>query len=135
TQQQFDKYEKTGDLDFAYGLPGVARFRCNYLKQVFGRGAVFRQIPDRISTSEELGLPESVSKLAHLRSGLVLVTGPTGSGKSTTLAALINRINTDYRKHIITIEDPIEFVHENIKSVITQREVGQHTNGFAEALR
>lgn len=133
--QQWDKYEKAGDLDFAYGLEGVARFRCNYLKQVFGRGAVFRQIPDKILTAEDLGLPESVANLAHLRSGLVLVTGPTGSGKSTTLAAIINRINRDYKKHIITIEDPIEFVHENISSVITQREVGQHTHGFAEALR
>lgn len=135
TPQQIEKYEKTGDLDFAYGLEGVARFRCNYLKQVFGRGAVFRQIPDKILTSEDLGLPEAVAKLAHLRSGLVLVTGPTGSGKSTTLAAIINRINRDYKKHIITVEDPIEFVHENINCVITQREVGQHTNGFAEALR
>lgn len=134
-QQQIDRFEKTGDLDFAYGLEGVARFRCNYLKQVFGRGAVFRQIPDKIITSEELGLPDAVANLAHLRSGLVLVTGPTGSGKSTTLAAIINRINRDYEKHIITVEDPIEFVHENIKSVITQREVGQHTDGFAEALR
>jgi twitching motility protein PilT len=135
TPQQFEKYERTGDLDFAYGLEGVARFRCNYLKQVFGRGAVFRQIPDKILTVEDLGLPESMANLAHLRSGLVLVTGPTGSGKSTTLAAIINRINRDYKKHVITIEDPIEFVHENISSVITQREVGQHTNGFAEALR
>jgi twitching motility protein PilT len=135
TPQQFEKYERTGDLDFAYGLEGVARFRCNYLKQVFGRGAVFRQIPDKILTVEDLGLPEAMANLAHLRSGLVLVTGPTGSGKSTTLAAIINRINRDYKKHIITIEDPIEFVHENISSVITQREVGQHTNGFAEALR
>ena len=135
TTQQIEKYEKVGDLDFAYGLEGIARFRCNYLKQVFGRGAVFRQIPDKILTSEELGLPEAVAKLAHLRSGLVLVTGPTGSGKSTTLAAIINRINRDYKKHIITVEDPIEFVHENINCVITQREVGQHTKGFAEALR
>jgi twitching motility protein PilT len=132
---QWDRYEAAGDLDFAYGLEGVARFRCNYLRHVFGRGAVFRQIPDKIMTVEDLKLPKAVSDLAHLRSGLVLVTGPTGSGKSTTLASIINLINRTYRKHVITIEDPIEFVHENLSSVITQREVGQHSDGFAEALR
>jgi twitching motility protein PilT len=132
---QWEKYETTGDLDFAYGLEGVARFRCNYLKQVWGRGAVFRQIPDKILTVDDLGLPPAIAGLAHLRSGLVLVTGPTGSGKSTSLAAVINLMNKTYKKHIITIEDPIEFVHENINSVITQREVGFHTMGFAEALR
>jgi twitching motility protein PilT len=133
--QQWKKYEETGDLDFAYGLEGVARFRCNYLKQVFGRGAVFRQIPDKVKTLEDLQLPKSIAQLAHLRGGLVLVTGPTGSGKSTTLAAIIDLMNRTYKKHIITIEDPIEFVHQNKSSVITQREVGQHTKGFAEALR
>ncbi len=132
---QWKTYEDTGDLDFAYGLEGVARFRCNYLRQVHGRGAVFRQIPDKILTVDDLGLPESVANLAHLRSGLVLVTGPTGSGKSTTLAAIINLINRSYKKHVITIEDPIEFVHENEKSVITQREVGQHSDSFASALK
>lgn len=132
---QIKKYETTGDLDFAYGLEGVARFRCNYLKQVWGRGAVFRQIPDKVLTIEDLNLPPAVAKLAHLRSGLVLVTGPTGSGKSTTLAAIIDLINRTYRKHVITIEDPIEFVHQNKMAVITQREVGQHSEGFAEALR
>ncbi|MCX5662850.1 MAG: type IV pilus twitching motility protein PilT [Planctomycetota bacterium] len=132
---QIAKYETTGDLDFAYGLEGVARFRCNYLKQVHGRGAVFRQIPDKILTVDDLGMPKAISALAHLRSGLVLVTGPTGSGKSTTLAAVIDLINRTYKKHVITIEDPIEFVHENRNSVITQREVGFHTDGFAEALR
>ncbi|MCE9590220.1 MAG: type IV pilus twitching motility protein PilT [Planctomycetes bacterium] len=133
--EQIKKYETTGDLDFAYGLEGVARFRCNYLKQVWGRGAVFRQIPDKVLTIENLNLPPAVAKLAHLRSGLVLVTGPTGSGKSTTLAAVIDLINRTYRKHVVTIEDPIEFVHQNKMAVITQREVGQHTDGFAEALR
>ena len=132
---QIKKYEALGDLDFAYGLEGVARFRCNYLKQVWGRGAVFRQIPDKVLTIEDLNLPPAVAKLAHLRSGLVLVTGPTGSGKSTTLAAIIDLINRTYRKHVITIEDPIEFVHQNKMAVITQREVGQHSDGFAEALR
>jgi len=135
TSKQWNSYEDTGDLDFAYGLEGVARFRCNYLRQVLGRGAVFRQIPDKILTTEDLGLPDAVSNLAHLRSGLVLVTGPTGSGKSTTLAAIINLINRSYKRHIITIEDPIEFVHENEKSVITQREVGQHSDSFASALK
>ncbi|QNN21890.1 type IV pilus twitching motility protein PilT [Planctomycetales bacterium ZRK34] len=135
TPKQIAHYESCGDLDFAYGLEGVARFRCNFLRQVHGRGAVFRQIPDKILTVEDLGLPEAVANAAHFRSGLVLVTGPTGSGKSTTLAAVINLINKTYKKHVITIEDPIEFVHENINSVITQREVGQHTDSFAAALK
>jgi len=132
---QIEKYELNGDLDFAYGLEGVARFRCNYLKQIWGRGAVFRQIPDKILSIADLSLPKSIEDLAHMRSGLVLVTGPTGSGKSTTLAAIMDVMNKTYHKHIITIEEPIEFVHENKLSVITQREVGQHTDGFAEALR
>ena len=129
------RYETTRDLDFAYGLEGVARFRCNYLKQIGGYGAVFRQIPDKIKTLEDLHTPPAIAQLAHLRSGLVLVTGPTGSGKSTTLAGIIDLINRTYKKHVITIEDPIEFVHENRNSVITQREVELHTHGFAEALR
>ncbi|MDX1682069.1 MAG: type IV pilus twitching motility protein PilT [Phycisphaeraceae bacterium] len=129
------KFERDGDLDFAYGLEGVARFRCNYLKQVHGRGAVFRQIPDEILTIEDLGLPDAIAEAADYRSGLVLVTGPTGSGKSTTLAAVIDRINKTYKKHIITIEDPIEFVHENKKCVLTQREIGQHSESFADALK
>ncbi len=133
--EQIAKYEEHGDLDFAYGIEGVARFRCNYLKHAGGRGAIFRQIPDKIITVEQLNLPPSVSNLAHLRSGLVLVTGPTGSGKSTTLAAIIDLMNRTTKKHIITIEDPIEFVHENKQSVVTQREVGQHSEGFTEALR
>jgi len=133
--EQIEKYEATGDLDFAYGLEGVARFRCNYLKQVWGRGAVFRQIPDKILSIQDLSLPKAVEDLAHMRSGLILVTGPTGSGKSTTLAAIMDVMNKTYHKHIITIEEPIEFVHENKLSVITQREVGHHTDGFAEALR
>jgi len=133
--EQRERYEAGGDLDFAYGLAGVARFRCNFLKQVHGRGAVFRQIPDEILTAQQLGLPPAVENAAHLRSGLVLVTGPTGSGKSTTLAAVIDLINRTYRKHIITVEDPIEFVHQNRLSVLTQREVGQHTDSFAAALR
>jgi twitching motility protein PilT len=132
---QWKQYEECGDLDFAYGLEGVARFRCNFLRQTFGYGAVFRQIPDKIKSLEELFMPKALTQLAHLRSGLVLVTGPTGSGKSTTLAAIIDVINRTYKKHVITIEDPIEFVHQNKGSVITQREVGQHTDSFAAALR
>ena len=135
TPSQWRSYEETGDLDFAYGLEGVARFRCNFLRQVHGRGAVFRQIPDKILTADDLGLPESVAASAEYKSGLVLVTGPTGSGKSTTLAAIIDRINRHQNKHVVTIEDPIEFVHENQRSVLTQREVGQHTEGFADALK
>jgi twitching motility protein PilT len=129
------KFLETKDLDFAYGLEGVARFRCNYLMQKSGMGAVFRLIPERIRTLEELGLPKAIEKLAHLQSGLVLVTGPTGSGKSTTLAAIIDVINSTYNKHILTIEDPIEFVHQNRTCLITQREIGHDTRGFGNALR
>jgi twitching motility protein PilT len=111
------------------------RFRCNYLKQQQGLAAVFRIIPTKIASLEQLGVPPAVKELGHLRSGLVLVTGPTGSGKSTTLAALLDYINTNFRRHIITIEEPIEFVHRNKKSIITQREVHVQTPSFAEGLR
>jgi twitching motility protein PilT len=133
--EQWADYEACGDLDFAYGLPGVARFRANYLVQENGAAAVFRIIPEEILTVEQLGLPEPITKLANLHKGLVLVTGPTGSGKSTTLAAIINHINTTHCKHIVTIEDPVEFVHQNQKSVLSHREVGSHTQGFGPALR
>jgi twitching motility protein PilT len=129
------EYEKSGDFDFAYGLPGVARFRANFLRQENGAAAVFRIIPERIVALEDLGLPKAIEGLAHLRQGLVLVTGPTGSGKSTTLAAIIDKINTTYRRHIVTIEDPVEFVHANKQSVFSQREVGHDTVSFAAALR
>ena len=129
------KFLEKHDLDFAYGLEGVARFRCNYLLQRTGMGAIFRLIPEKIRNVEELGLPKAIEKLAHLHAGLVLVTGPTGSGKSTTLAAIIDVINTSYNKHILTIEDPIEFVHANKSCLITQREVGADTRGFGNALR
>lgn len=132
---QKEKYEKTGDLDFAYGLEGVARFRCNYLRQQMGYGAVFRIIPEKIKSITDLNLPKAAEKFAHFNNGLVLVTGPTGSGKSTTLAAIIDMINSTYNKHILTIEDPIEFVHQNKKCLITQREVGADTKSFANALR
>ncbi|MCO5169678.1 MAG: type IV pilus twitching motility protein PilT [Planctomycetes bacterium] len=123
------------DLDFAYEVPGVARFRCNYFRQQNGVAAVFRIIPTKIKTLEDLGVPTVLTKFCELRSGLVLVTGPTGSGKSTTLAAMIDYINDRKSLHIITIEDPIEFVHENKKSVLTQREIGNDTESFSAALR
>ena len=134
-QDQWDHYMKVNELDFAYGLKGVSRFRCNYLRQIRGPGAVFRVIPEDIIPLEKLSVPASVETLVDLDHGLVLVTGPTGSGKSTTLAAIINRINKTQSKHIITVEDPVEFVHKNIKSFIVQREVGSHTLSFSRALR
>jgi twitching motility protein PilT len=135
TPEQWRSYEEQNDLDFAYGIPGVARFRANYFVQEHGAGAVFRIIPEEIQTLADLKLPEAIGRFAHLDRGLVLVTGPTGSGKSTTLAAVINEINESYAKHVLTIEDPIEFVHPNKKSVFSQREVGIHTQGFGPALR
>jgi twitching motility protein PilT len=134
-EKQWEEYTGCGDLDFAHALPGVARFRANYFTQENGAGAVFRIIPEEIISAETLGLPEAIVKLADLESGLVLVTGPTGSGKSTTLAAIINKINADHSKHIVTIEDPVEFVHKNRQCVISHREVGDHTDGFGNALR
>jgi twitching motility protein PilT len=133
--EQWSEFESSGDLDFAYGVPGVARFRANFFVHENGAGAVFRLIPERILTAEQLGLPAPIVRLADLHKGLVLVTGPTGSGKSTTLAAIIDQINTRYSKHVVTIEDPVEFVHENRKSVFSHREVGSHTQGFGPALR
>lgn len=135
TEEQWSHYEKNLDLDFAYALPGVARFRANYFNQERGAGAVFRIIPEKIRTLEELKAPVALWELADLEQGLVLVTGPTGSGKSTTLAAIIDRINTRHAKHIITIEDPVEFVHPNKKSTLSQREVGTDTKNFSAALR
>jgi twitching motility protein PilT len=132
SQQQFDE---TGDADFAYALEGVARFRCNYFMDRYGPGAVFRRIPDTILSAEKLGLPPAVLKLTEFKKGLVLVTGPTGSGKSTTLAAMIDYINASRSEHIITIEDPIEFVHPPKKCLINQREVHQHTKSFSASLR
>jgi twitching motility protein PilT len=131
----WEDFMATGDADLAYEIPGVARYRVNLFKQQRGSGAVFRIIPTKIMTVEQLGLPEQIRRLADMRSGLVLVTGPTGSGKSTTLAAIINLINETRNLHIITIEDPIEFVHPSKKSLVHQREVGSHATGFAQALR
>jgi twitching motility protein PilT len=132
---QWEAYTGCGDLDFAYGLEGVARFRANFLRQENGCGAVFRIIPEDIVPLEALNLPKAIETLAHLQQGLVLVTGPTGSGKSTTLAAIIDRINSTYTKHIVTIEDPVEFVHKDKLSVFSQREVGTDTESFGAALR
>ncbi len=123
------------DLDLAYEVPGLARFRGNYLYNHWGQAAVFRQIPAKILSFEDLKLPEALKKFCHLDQGLVVVTGPTGSGKSTTLAAMIDYINTNLSRHIITIEDPIEFVHPVKKSVIVHREVGEHTESFGTALK
>jgi len=128
-------FDERGDFDFAYEMDERSRFRCNYLKQTNGYGAVFRLIPTRIATLEELGIPPIVKELGDLRGGLVLVTGPTGSGKSTTLAALIDYINGNYARHIVTIEEPIEFVHSNKRSIITQREVPEHSSTFPAGLK
>jgi twitching motility protein PilT len=131
----WDEYARTSDVDFAYGLDGVGRFRVNYFAQENGAAAAFRMIPERIVSLEELQLPPAVEKLAHLQKGLVVITGPTGSGKSTTLAAIIDLINRTYARHIVTIEEPVEFVHSNKQSVVTHREVGSDTTSFADALR
>jgi len=131
----FDLYMRTGDLDFAYEMNQDSRFRCNYLKQQNGLAAVFRLIPTEIATLEQLGVPDVVKRFGEMRSGLILVTGPTGSGKSTTLAAILDYINRHYARHIITIEEPIEFVHTNRNSIITQREVPIQTPSFADGLR
>jgi twitching motility protein PilT len=132
---QRENFLETWDLDFSYSLKGVGRFRVNVFRQRQGVGAVFRLIPESIQTLQELGLPANISNLLDVSEGLILVTGPTGSGKSTTLASLIHTINTSRRAHIITIEDPIEFVHHNKNSLINQREVSSHTKSFHQALR
>jgi twitching motility protein PilT len=128
-------FEESGDVDFGYEIPGLARYRANYFMQKNGIGAVFREIPSEILTAEQLGLPSVISKLASLPRGLVLVTGPTGSGKSTTLAAIIDQANKIRKDHIITVEDPIEFVHNSQGCLVNQREVGLHTQSFTSALR
>jgi twitching motility protein PilT len=133
--QNWKIFEERGDLDFAYEMDAASRFRCNYLKQAHGYGAVFRLIPTKIATLEQLGIPLVAKEFAHLRGGLVLVTGPTGSGKSTTLAALIDYINENFSRHIVTIEEPIEFVHSNKRSVITQREIPEDSESFPVALK
>jgi twitching motility protein PilT len=135
TENQKEIFNERQDLDMSYPLSGVGRFRVNVFMQRHGIAAAFRLIPETIQTIKELDLPEQLASLIDVSEGLVLVTGPTGSGKSTTLASLIHTINMEQQAHIITIEDPIEFVHENQRCLINQREVGSHTKSFAAALR
>ena len=134
-EHKIKQFEETGDVDFAYEIPGLARYRANFFQQKFGVAAVFREIPSKITDLQELGLPSVIAKLASLPRGLVLVTGPTGSGKSTTLAAIIDEANRTRKDHIITIEDPIEFVHKSQSCIVNHREVGLHTKSFSAALR
>jgi twitching motility protein PilT len=128
-------FDERGDLDFAYEMDAAWRFRCNYLKQTHGYGAVFRLIPTKIASLEQLGIPPVAKEFTDLHGGLVLVTGPTGSGKSTTLAALMDYINENFSRHIVTIEEPIEFVHDNKRSIITQREIPGDSESFPIALK
>ena len=134
-EEKVKVFEETGDVDFAYEITGLARYRANFFEQKYGVGAVFREIPSSVLTCEQLGLPSIVRRLATLPRGLVLVTGPTGSGKSTTLAAIIDEANKTRKDHILTVEDPIEFVHKSEKAIVNHREVGLHTRSFAAALR
>jgi len=134
-EEKIKVFEETGDVDFAYEIPGLSRYRANFFNQKWGVGAVFREIPSEILTAEQLGLPPVLKKLATLPKGLVLVTGPTGSGKSTTLAAIIHECNQVRKDHIITIEDPLEFVHQSVNCLVNHREVGTHTQSFSAALR
>src|SRR5450631_317483 len=135
TEQQRELFEQHNDLDFAYSVPDLARFRGNILMQHRGIAAVFRIIPSKILTADDLGLPEGVRRMTNFKKGMVLVTGPTGSGKSTTLAAMIDLINSTRKEHILTLEDPLEFIHQNKQSLINQRQIGAHTESFATALR
>ncbi len=134
-EEKIKVFEETGDVDFGYDIPGLARYRSNFFMQKYGIGAVFREIPSEILSCEKLGLPPVISRLAYLPKGMVLVTGPTGSGKSTTLAAVVDEANRNRKHHILTIEDPIEFVHQSKKSIVNHREVGTHTKSFSAALR
>ncbi|MCP4603222.1 MAG: PilT/PilU family type 4a pilus ATPase [Proteobacteria bacterium] len=135
TSEQRARFENDQEIDYIYVLDGVGRFRANAFIQRNGMSIVFRVIPSRPPTIDDLGLPGSIRKLIKLSNGLVLITGPTGSGKTTTLAAMVHEINKNENRHIITVEDPIEFIHEPLESVITQRQIGKHTATFSEALR
>jgi len=128
-------FEERRDLDFAVEIPGVSRFRANVLQQLRGPSAVFRVVPTKVLSLDDLGMPKVLKTLSQLEKGLVLVTGPTGSGKSTTLAAMVDYVNENDRGHILTVEDPIEFVHESKRCLVSQREVGPHTESFTSALR
>jgi twitching motility protein PilT len=134
-EEKVKVFEETGDIDFGYEIPGLARYRANFFVQKNGVAAVFRQIPEEIMTAQQLGLPPVIPKLALLPRGLVVVTGPTGSGKSTTLSAIVDEANKTRKDHIITIEDPVEFVHKSQGCLVNQREVGIHTKSFSSALR
>jgi twitching motility protein PilT len=135
TDAQKKRFEETLELDFSFGIRGIARFRCNMFNQKGAVGAVYRQIPEKIRTFDELQLPPVIARLSERPRGLVLVTGPTGSGKSTTLAAMIDKINTETHGHILTIEDPIEYIHPHKNCLVNQREVHADTNSFTAALR
>jgi twitching motility protein PilT len=133
--EEWQNFSRNGDLDFAYALGTQARFRANYFRHFYGLGAVFRLIPSQLRTIEELELPPVIKTFSKWRSGIILITGPTGSGKSTTLAAIIDYINTNFARRIITIEEPVEFTHPNKKSLISHREVGKDTESFTSGLR
>src|SRR5687767_15339860 len=135
TDSQKKRFEETLELDYSFGIEGLARFRCNMFHQRGSVGAVYRLIPEKIRSFAELGLPPVLANLAERPRGLVLVTGPTGSGKSTTLAAMIDKINKERRGHILTIEDPIEFIHRHQGCMVNQREVGADTKSFSQALK
>jgi len=135
TENQIERFEKTRDLDLAYSAPGIARFRINVFQKTTGIAAAFRIIPFKLLSLEELETPAVFKTMCEYKNGLVLVTGPTGSGKSTTLSALIHYINQTSHDHILTLEDPVEFIHEPIKCLVSQREIGNHTDSFAAALR
>src|SRR3954463_3951430 len=132
---QKKRFEETSELDFSFGIKGLARFRCNVFMQRGAVGAVYRLIPEKIRAFADLGLPAVLANLAERPRGLVLVTGPTGSGKSTTLAAILDKINTERHDHILTIEDPIEYIHQHKSCLVNQREVHADTNSFSNALR
>jgi pilus retraction protein PilT len=134
-QRNIEEFQEINDTDFAYAIEGLARFRCNLFRDRLGVGAVLRQIPSKILTMEQLGLPPAVTNLCNHPKGLVLVTGPTGSGKSTTLAAMMDAINKTKKSHVITLEDPVEFVHQSKQSLFNQREIGAHTQSFSRALK
>jgi len=135
TEKQKQTLKEHLEIDFAYAVPGVARFRTNLFFQLRGEAAAFRTIPDRVRSLEELNVPQGIHAFCRLKQGIVLVTGPTGSGKSTTLAAMIDLINRERREHILTVEDPIEYVHRSKNCLINQRELGEHTHSFSNALR
>jgi twitching motility protein PilT len=135
TPEQRSRFEKDKDIDFAYEVQGEVRVRCNIFHQIRGLAGAFRLLPSQIYSLEQLGVPDSIRRFTEYSKGLVVVTGPPGSGKSSTLAALLNHVNETQRKHIITIEDPVEYVHPNIQCLVNQREIGRSARSFASALR